>query len=178
MPEPVLIVDDEELVLDAIIRTLKIEGIDCFGEPDPGKALEIFKATPPDVAIIDFVYDARPDITGLDLIVALRKAKPWARTILISGKIDHAKLDEETLKSSLRTRARCDHYLVKPFANEELIQVVNESLAQVETSASNWLALAKEYVQNASLEPQEIRDLNESIKEAIRRAIDEETGKE
>ncbi len=167
MNELVMIVDDEANVLQSLIRALEIEDISCVGVSDPRKAVEVFKASPADVIVVDFVYDTVPELTGLDVIAEIQKIKPLTKAILISGRIDHEKLDDEGLEKELQAKVRCYHYLQKSGDREELITIVKRALNDVQTSATNWKSIAKAYTDQGTVNVEDVRQLNESIKDNI-----------
>jgi DNA-binding NtrC family response regulator len=167
MNEQVMVVDDEPSVLEAILRALELEEITTIGVGEPGKAIEVFKASPADVVVIDFLYENEPHITGLDLISQIQKIKPVTKTILISGYIDHDKLDEEGLQKELQAKIRCDYYLQKSGDRDELVSTVKKALSDVQAMATDWKNIAKEYTDKSTVDIGEVRRMNESIKENI-----------
>jgi DNA-binding NtrC family response regulator len=176
--ERVLVVDDNPRVLKSILRALQVEGISCIGETDPRVAIETFRANPTDVVVVDLIYDATPDFTGLDVIDQIQRMKPFTRTILISGKIDHDTLDEESLASELQAKVRCNYYLPKSGSRDQLINTVREALSDIEIRATDWKAIAEEYVEWGQVTPEDVRAMNEEIKDHLIAAVDEERREE
>jgi two-component system OmpR family response regulator len=174
MNEQVLVVDDDERVLESVLRALQIEDISCMGVDDPRKAVDTFKANPADVVVVDFIYDKTPELTGLDVITAIRKIKPLTRTILISGRIDHDKLGEKEVEQELQAKVSCDYYLPKSGSRDVLISTVKLALEQVQSRATDWKNIAKEYGEASQVTPEDVRRVNEVMKDNIVAATHEE----
>lgn len=174
MNEQVLVVDDDERVLESVVRALQIEDISCIGVGDPRKAVGVFKTNPTDVVVVDFIYDKTPDLTGLDVITAIQKIKPLTRTILISGRIDHVKLGEKELEQELQAKVRCDYYLPKSGSRDLLIQTVKKALEQAQSRATDWKTIAREYEEVGQVTPDDVRKVNEAMKDSIVAATHEE----
>jgi CheY-like chemotaxis protein len=88
-----LVVDDEELILNAVTRVLQRIGYEVMGHTDPVAALSGFEADPTgiDAVITDF---RMPEMTGLQLSEKLVAAKPGVPILLVSGytgEIDRAR---------------------------------------------------------------------------------------
>jgi response regulator of citrate/malate metabolism len=108
----VLVVDDDFMV--ARIHTGFVERIPGFavtGVAHTGAdALAQAERLQPDLVLLD-VY--LPDVSGLDLLSALREAAPEVDVLVIS-----AAREAETVRKALR--GGIVHYLVKPFSFEDL----------------------------------------------------------
>jgi DNA-binding NtrC family response regulator len=178
MNEQVLVVDDDERVLESVLRAFQIEDISCIGVNDPRKAVDTFKLNPTDVVVVDFVYDKTPELTGLNVIAEIQKIKPLTRTILISGRIDHDKLDEKELALELQAKVRCDYYLPKSGSRDLLINTVKKALSDVQSRATDWKNIAQEYEDVGQVTPEDLRKVNEAIKGNIISATQEERGNE
>jgi DNA-binding response OmpR family regulator len=176
MNEKVMIIDDDPKVLESLMRVLRIEGIQCFGESDPILAIQKCKVDPPDVVVVDYIYDAYPDINGLDVISEIRKIKPLTQTILISGRINHADLDRDKFTDELKAKIRCDYYLAKPVSNDDLINAVKSAMRAVADLTTDWKSIANEYVENQKVDPDKVRELNESIKGHILKTLNKNEG--
>lgn len=173
MNEKVMIIDDDSKVLESLMRVLRIEEIQCFGELDPKVAIQKCKVDPPDVVVVDYVYDAFPDINGLDVISEIRKIKPLTRTILISGKINHADIEQDKFTDELKAKIRCDYYLAKPISNEDLVGAVKSAIKAVADLSTDWKSIANEYVENQKIDPDKVRELNETIKGHILKSLED-----
>ncbi|MFL6134889.1 MAG: response regulator, partial [Nocardioidaceae bacterium] len=108
----VLIVDDDFMV--AKIHTGFVERTDGFrvtGVAHTGaQALAEAERLQPDLVLLD-VY--LPDVSGLDLLGALREAAPEVDVLVIS-----AAREADTVRRALR--GGIVHYLIKPFSYDDL----------------------------------------------------------
>ena len=103
MTETVLVVEDEADIM--------LSGED---------ALVFFRATPPDVTILDI---GLPGIDGLEVVRRLR-ADPAVNAARIIVSSAHASGDVRRLTEALH----CSAYLTKPFSTTELVAAVGEAL--------------------------------------------------
>ena len=159
--ERVVVVDDDADVLENLLRGLRVFGIEALGATHPEEALKLFESNQCDVLVVDYVLGSS---TGVELMESVKRLRSRTKTILISGYIDHSKLDEQDLTRDLQARVGCEYYLQKPFANEQLVAAVKASIAALDDVGDDWQAIAKQYVAGARLRPEEVRELNEKIK--------------
>lgn len=171
MNEQVLVIDDEKDAVDGIIEALSIAGITCRGETEPKKAIESFRANPSDVVIVDYVFPPSTGVHGLDIIAELQAIKPFTQFILMSAYIDKD-LDEESLTNELRNKIRAHRYIPKPIDPNKLISAVREALQTTATQSTDWKSIAKTYVNKGSVTADEVRELNEKIKDHLIKAVD------
>ncbi len=122
----VMLVDDEEDVIHAIIKKIKWEelGFEITGYAHNGlEALEMAETGHPDVVMTDIKM---PYMSGLELSRQLKEQYPTIKIIIFSG------FDEfEYAKEAIRLEA--EEYILKPIDSDELSQVfqrIKESLDQ------------------------------------------------
>lgn len=112
----VLLVDDEEDVIQVIIKKINWEalGFSVMGYAHNGlEALEIAEEKQPDVVMTDIKM---PYMDGLELSKRLKELYPTVKIIIFSG------FDEfEYAKEAIRLEA--EEYILKPINAEELAQV-------------------------------------------------------
>jgi signal transduction histidine kinase/ActR/RegA family two-component response regulator len=85
--EQIMYVDDEEVLLDVMTRSLSLLGYRCTAYSDPAVALRDFPADPN--AWAGVITDlAMPGMSGLDLAREMRKVRPDVRIALVSGYAD------------------------------------------------------------------------------------------
>ncbi len=120
----VLLVDDEEDVIQAIIKKIDWESLGFYvsGYAHNGvEALELSEQAQPDVVMTDIKM---PYMDGLELAKRLKKQIPTVRILIFSG------FDEfEYAKEAIRLEA--EEYILKPINAEELTRVfmrIRESL--------------------------------------------------
>jgi two-component system KDP operon response regulator KdpE len=106
----ILVVDDEPGLAHALAITLRASGWDVATAADGAGALASAATRLPDVVLLDL---GLPDISGVDVIVALRA---WTRVpIVVLSARQHGEDKVEALD------AGADDYVTKPFAMNELL---------------------------------------------------------
>jgi DNA-binding response OmpR family regulator len=118
--ELVLVVEDNHDVRSLVMSALTSHGFQVIEAGSGWRALQVAESTPPDILLLDW---QQPDITGLDVLRALRAGGCLSPAILMTGYGS-----EDLAIIALRLGAR--DYLTKPFSIEELIQVVETALAE------------------------------------------------
>jgi DNA-binding NarL/FixJ family response regulator len=127
----VALADDHTLVRAGIRSLLeKLPGIEVVGEVGNGReALELIKATAPDVVLLDITM---PELGGLEALPRIVNDHPAVKVIILSG---HS--NEEFVLRALRYRAA--GYMLKDVAAEELelaIRAVSEGKIYLSSSVS------------------------------------------
>lgn len=77
-----LVVDDESLVRDSLIRAFSANGFTTRGADSVGSALALAKSFAPEAAVVDLHLS---DGTGLDLLMELRVRFPAIKVVVMSG---------------------------------------------------------------------------------------------
>jgi two-component system response regulator Irr len=125
MPSRILLVDDEDIVLEAwetSLRPLKHQIIKAHDEKE---ALAASMEHPLDLVIVDYLI---PSKTGIEIVAAIRKRLPLIRSILISGRFDE-KVSRSELRDMVREKVEVDEYLHKPVKPKLLRETVSKLLA-------------------------------------------------
>jgi CheY-like chemotaxis protein len=78
----VLVVDDETVIADTLSMILNQSGYTCIAAYDGESALQVVRATPPQLLISDVVM---PGMNGIDLGVEVRALVPDCKVLLFSG---------------------------------------------------------------------------------------------
>lgn len=119
--ETILVVEDEEPVLEIIRRMLEQANYRVLAVGDPGDALGVYEQQRDKIALVvtDMVM---PEMSGLELILALRAQTPLVRAVVVSGYPLGEKEREFLLEANV-------NWLQKPIAAAKLAQVVNLALA-------------------------------------------------
>ena len=114
----VMVVDDERMITDMVVRGLKKKGYQVVGFVDGIEALEVFRDDPGafDVVITD---QTMPNITGFELASHLSSIRPDLPIILSTGYA--ATIDESELHM-----AGISHFLPKPLKLNELAGLLCE----------------------------------------------------
>ena len=106
----VLVVDDEESVREALERALRLEGFAVLTADGGRAALEVIRARPPAVIVLDVTM---PDLDGVAVVRRLRADGLDVPVCILSARDDV----EDRVRG---LQAGADDYLVKPFALAEL----------------------------------------------------------
>jgi len=113
----VLLVEDEDSLAESIRYSLEREGFAVTVAPDGRKALERFRADPPDLVILDLML---PEVSGLDVCRIIRE-ESTVPIVMVTAK------DSEADKvAGLELGA--DDYVTKPFSVRELVSRVRAHL--------------------------------------------------
>ena len=124
-PGPILVVDDEEALVDAICYHLRREGFDAVSGLDGLRGLDLFRERAPALVILDLML---PNINGLDLCRIIR-GESEVPIIILTAK------DSEAYKvQGLEMGA--DDYVTKPFSMRELVTRVRAHLRRASMSAN------------------------------------------
>lgn len=112
----ILVVDDEPAQLELLSGFLKKQGFETVLAQSATKALEIFRHEPFDLIVTD---QKMPDMSGLDLLKAVRAINPEASVIVITayGTVD-------TAVAAIKSGAA--DYLTKPVNLDELLYRVEQ----------------------------------------------------
>ncbi len=114
----VLVIDDEDDVLDALIDELKTDGLDAIGCTNPAKALQTFAQKPFPLVITDLNM---PEMDGAQLTRKMKEINSKTEVIVITGYGGK----EATLRA---LRAGASDFLEKPLDLEILRKSVNRAL--------------------------------------------------
>ncbi len=112
--ESILVVDDEPLVCDLLVRFLSLRGYRALGVKDGHDALRIVEDTPPDAILLDMIM---PGLPGIDVLRALREKDYSGGIIIMTG--NH---NEELLEEAWKLGPQ--EILLKPVDLERLLTAI------------------------------------------------------
>ncbi|OQW45853.1 MAG: hybrid sensor histidine kinase/response regulator [Proteobacteria bacterium SG_bin6] len=115
---PVMVIDDDDQVRDAIVDGLRSLGYTVLPFASGAAALRARADRRPALTVVDF---AMPGLNGADIARQIRAEEPAARIVFVSGFADSAAIDPF---AGPHTRV-----LRKPFQSGDLARVVAEMLA-------------------------------------------------
>lgn len=164
VPKRILIVDDEPLAVAALERTFQMAGYDVRTATNAKSALGHCEEHAVDLVIIDFVM---PTMNGIELLGRIRRIRPLVRSVVVSGKIDKD-ANEAELSDELRSSVEADCYVHKPVANEKLLQIVGDLLANPRTD-QEWKDVAKAVVAGRKTTVKAAKDVSKKLKQRIKR---------
>jgi len=133
----VLVVDDETDVLNALARSLRLDGHEVTRAGTAADAIAAAREHPFELVVLDYIM---PTMSGVELLNRLREVIPAIRSILVSGKLD-SDVAEEDLAADLRDLVEVDLYLHKPVETAKLLESVRILLN--ESVEKDWKSLAK-----------------------------------
>ena len=120
MPEPfdVLVIDDEEVVRDAVRLVLEGEGLRVAAVAEGGAGLSHPALDGCRLVLCDLML---PDRSGFEVVRGVRARRPDVPVIVITG--------YPTSENALRVvEAGATDFLPKPFTTSELLAVVSRAL--------------------------------------------------
>jgi len=82
LDESILVVDDEPLVCDLLVKFLSLRGYRALGVKDGQEALRIIDDRPPDAILLDLIM---PGMAGIDVLRALREKEYPGGIIIMTG---------------------------------------------------------------------------------------------
>jgi CheY-like chemotaxis protein len=116
----VLVVDDEAVIADTLSLILIKSGFSTMTAYDGTTALELAKKARPKLLISDVVM---PDMTGIELAIAVTKLDPNCKVLLFSGQAATVDLLAEARESGHNFTT-----LIKPVHPVDMLRRVSESL--------------------------------------------------
>jgi len=123
-PTTILVIDDEEVMRNALTDILKIGNHRVQTAADGMKGLELLREERYDMVISDL---SMPGISGLEVLKQVKKEKPGMPAILITGW--GLEMDPEEM-----TAAGIDQVIRKPFQLKEVLNLVAESIRRSRSS--------------------------------------------
>lgn len=116
----VLIVDDEEELVSALVERLNLRAFQAAGVTSGTEALEYLGTTPCDVVLLDVKM---PGLSGLDLIRRIKDDHPNLEVILLTG---HG--SKEDADQGMEFGAY--DYLMKPVKIDDLVRILLDAAAR------------------------------------------------
>jgi response regulator RpfG family c-di-GMP phosphodiesterase len=139
---PILIVDDEELVLTTLREILSREGYQVVTSPHAVHAASILQEQQFSVVISD---QHMPLVTGLEFLAQVKQIQPDATRILITGVLSLGTVIDAINKGEIY------RFVVKPWLREELLATVKNAVQRHELICSNARLRAETLQMNKEL---------------------------
>ncbi len=118
MPDKMLIIDDEELVIDSCRKIFSEKGFEIASTTSPQEGLDLVLESKFDVILCDWKM---PGFDGIDVIQELDKRSPDSAVIMISGYPNINRATEAMKRGAM-------DYVAKPFTPEEITDSVNRAM--------------------------------------------------
>jgi two-component system, chemotaxis family, chemotaxis protein CheY len=123
MKKRILIVDDSFYMRTMLKNMLSDAGYEVVGEAPNGQtALQMAKETNPDLVTLDVIL---PDNTGLDVLKGIKKDQPDMKVVIVSAVGQEVIVSEAMQYGALA-------YIVKPFSEDKVLEVVGKALQEGE----------------------------------------------
>jgi len=141
----ILVIEDEEIIRENILKLLKAEGFDVTGAENGVQGLNAAVSNLPDVIICDVMM---PELDGYGVLMALR-SNPVTATlpfVFLTGKAERSEM-----RQGMELGA--DDYLTKPFTKAELVGAIASRLKKQEAVAEQYNTLRSQscaLIQDAS----------------------------
>jgi response regulator RpfG family c-di-GMP phosphodiesterase len=153
-PLPILIVDDEEIILAALQETLRRANYQSVTFTDPRAAVAELKRRQFSVVITD---QTMPELSGLELLAEARKIQPYATRILIT-----AVLSLDTVIEAIN-KGEIFRFIVKPWLREEFLATVQNAVQRYELLCQN--ARLQDATQSMN---EQLVELNRSLEQQVK----------
>lgn len=160
-----LVVDDDDVLRERLVRAFRDRGYDAVGVPDGDRALVLAAADPPEFALVDLRMPGRP---GLEVVRELIALDPATRVVVLTGYGSIA-----TAVEAIRLGAK--HYLTKPADADEILRALQGETAplSLDGGAAPHASAELETPSLARTEWEHIQrvltDVNGNVSEAARR---------
>jgi len=121
----ILAIDDEQIVLDSLVRTLGAERYAVDATRSSREGLEWALSRPYDLVLTDI---RMPDIGGMRILRDIKRSRPGLPVVLITG--------YATVQSAVSAmKLGASDYVEKPFTPDGLVEAVRAALAKAGASA-------------------------------------------
>jgi len=126
----VLVVDDDPIVRDVLLRYLARDGLSAEAAADGHSALAAYDARRPDLVVLDLML---PRIDGFEVFRRIRQRDPRSAVIMLTAR------GQETDRV-VGLESGADDYVAKPFSPREIVARVRTILRRVGESADDAIA--------------------------------------
>ena len=116
----ILVIDDEPVVVDMLVTSLREEGYRVVGAETSDEGLKLAILSRPELVLLDI---ALPGMNGIELLKRIRSTNPTTRVIMVTGNTDPV-LAREALELGALA------YVDKPFDFTYLKRVVAMALRE------------------------------------------------
>ncbi len=118
MPEKIIVIDDERMILDLTAMVLQHRGYEVFTADNADDGYAIIERERPAVALLDYMM---PKVNGLAALREIRERFPTTYVIMFTGK------GSEEVAVELMKAGAAD-YILKPFSNSNLVERIDTAL--------------------------------------------------
>jgi DNA-binding NtrC family response regulator len=114
----ILVIDDEEIIREALEALLVVEGYNVIAAATGGQGLEVLGDRKVDVVLLDLML---PDRNGMEILDDIRRLDDELPVVMITafGTIEGA---------VAATKQGAFYYFTKPFKNDEVLAVIRNAI--------------------------------------------------
>jgi len=120
MPERMLVIDDDIVVLESCRKVFEPEGFEVVATADPKEGLELASRTAFDVVLCDWQM---PGLSGMDVVEQIDRISPQATVVMISGYPSVGRATDAMKRGAM-------DFISKPFTPEEIMEAVKKATRQ------------------------------------------------
>jgi DNA-binding NtrC family response regulator len=157
MKRRILLVEDDEIFLRPLHRTLEVAGYDVVSVPSGEEAIDLLKGDDPDLVLTD---KRLPGMDGVELVRRLKAEHPHLAIVVMTA--------YGTIESAVEAmRLGATDYLVKPFEVPELLMVIRQAIEFQELREASRATLQRNQerftFKNVLTQSREMRDVFELL---------------
>jgi response regulator RpfG family c-di-GMP phosphodiesterase len=127
-PIKILFCDDEQLILNALKRTLRREGFELYFTSDPFEVSKLVGEHRIDVVVSDHMM---PQMTGVEVLALVRRLHPHTTRIMMTGQADR----EATIRAI--NEGNINRFIEKPWDDNALKNVLHEASRSIMVQRAN-----------------------------------------
>jgi formate/nitrite transporter len=148
MPERMLIIDDEEVVLESCRKIFTAEGFDVTTTTSPQEGLRLASDSSFDVILCDWKM---PGFDGMDVVEELDRRSPDSTVVMISGYPTVGRATEAMKRGAM-------DYVAKPFTPEEIVDAVKRAVKRKVTEEKKALGRFEKIIQSVQFPLPSVED--------------------
>lgn len=160
MPHTLLLVDDEENILKALVRLFRRLGHEILTASSGTEALALLQERPVSLIVSDH---RMPGMSGAELLAAAARIRPEALRIMLTGYAD--------IRAAMEAinEGRVYRFLPKPWDDDALLRTVEEALAELDLRREHAALQKQVQKQNQELE-RRVQERTEALDRALQQA--------
>ncbi len=138
MPERMLIIDDEDIVLESCRKVFTSEGFDVVTTGSPAEGLKLISDSKFDVVLCDWKM---PGFDGMDVVEEIDRRSPESAIVMISGFPSVGRATEAMKRGAM-------DYVSKPFTPDEISNAVKRAVKQKVTQEKKAIGRLEKIVKS------------------------------
>jgi formate/nitrite transporter len=138
MPDTMLVIDDEEVVLESCRKIFSAEGFSVVTTSSPQEGLRLIKDSKFEVVLCDWKM---PGFDGMDVVEEINTRAPDSAVVMISGFPSVGRATEAMKRGAM-------DYVPKPFTPDEITDAVNRAMRRKVTEEKKVIGRVESIVKN------------------------------